>query len=127
MRLAIGPIVSIMYRAIYQTIKLAHTWYSSIKLEEFFRFEVQWWLNNLKDFSKYPIIIDSTTVKVDSGFFVVNLDKHIKLKSAPFPNLTQPSLLLGESFLPFINLIQMNPFVSGLRGLLSDTILTASQ
>ena len=47
----------------------------------------------MKYFSTYPIIIDNTTVKIDvkvssdasgSGYFVVNLDRHIKLKSAPF-------------------------------------------
>ena len=85
-----------MCNAIYQTIKLAHTWFSSITLDGFARFELEWWLNNLKDFSSYPNIIDSTTVKIEarvssdasgSGFFVVKLDKHIKLKSAPFSQL----------------------------------------
>ena len=50
----------------------------------------------MKYFSSYPIIIDSTTVKIDtsvssdasgSGYFVVNLDRHIKLKSAPFSEI----------------------------------------
>ena len=50
----------------------------------------------MKYLSTYPIIIDNTTVKVDakvisdasgSGYFVVNLDRHIKLKSAPFSEI----------------------------------------
>ena len=54
------------------------------------------WYNNLKYLSTYPIIIDNTTVKVDakvisdasgSGYFFVNLNRHIKLKSAPFSEI----------------------------------------
>ena len=50
----------------------------------------------MKYLSTYPIIIDNTTVKVDakvisdasgSGYFVVNLNSHIKLKSAPFSEI----------------------------------------
>ena len=35
LRLAIGPIVSIMCRSLYNTIKLAFSWNSSIKLDKF--------------------------------------------------------------------------------------------
>ena len=93
LRLAIGPIVSIMCRALYNVIKLAFSLFLSISLDKHSEIEVTWWYNNLKYFSSYPIIIDYTTVKVDakvssvasgSGYFVVNLDSHIKLNSAPF-------------------------------------------
>ena len=82
-----------------------HTWFSLVTLDYNANIEVVWWLDNLKYFSSYPIIIDNTTVKIDakvssdasgSGYFVVNLDKQIKLKSAPF------------SELDYIRLTQMN-------------------
>ena len=78
---------------LYNIIKMAFSWFSSISLDKHSKIEVTWWYDNLKYFSSYPIIIDYTTVKVDakvssdasgSGYFVVNLDRHIKLKSAPF-------------------------------------------
>ena len=93
LRLTIGPIVFIMCRAWYNVIKLAFSWFSSISLDKHSVIEITWWYNNLKYVSSYPIIIDYTTVKVDakvssdasgSGYFVLNLDRHIKLKSAPF-------------------------------------------
>ena len=64
--LAIGPIVSIMCRAIYNIIKLAYSWFSSVSLDGSSKVEVTWWFNNLKYFSTYPIIIYNTTVKVDA-------------------------------------------------------------
>ena len=96
LRLAIGPIVSIMCKSLYNLIKLAFSWNSSINLDKNSAIEITWWYDNLKYFSSYPIIIDSTTVKIDasvssdasgSGYFVVNLDRHIKLKSAPFSEI----------------------------------------
>ena len=53
-----------------------------------------------KIFQNIQSLLISTTVKVDArvssdasgfGFFVVNLDKHIKLKSAPFSQLAKSS------------------------------------
>ena len=93
LRLAIGPIFSIMCKSLYNVIKLVFLWNSSIKLDKFSFVELTWWYDNLKHFSSYSIIINSTTVKIDtsissdasgSGYFVVNLDRHIKLKFAPF-------------------------------------------
>ena len=66
LRLAIGPIVSILCRAIYNVIKLAHTWFSNVTLDHFSKIKVLWWLDNLKYFSSYPIIIDNITVKIDA-------------------------------------------------------------
>ena len=96
LRLAIGPIVSIMCKSLYFLISSAFSWSSSIRFDKNSAVEVTWWRDNLKYFSTYPIIIDFTTVKIDtsvssdasgSGYFVVNLDRHIKLKSAPFSEI----------------------------------------
>ena len=76
-----------MCRTIYQTIKLAHTWFSSITLDEFPRSEVKWWLDNLKYFSKYPSWRHNFFWRIWFWIFCLNLDKHIKLKSAPFSQL----------------------------------------
>ena len=93
LRLAIGPIISIMCKSLYKIISLAPFWTSYIKLDKYSVYEVEWWRDNLKHFSSYPIIIDNTSVHVDckissdasgSGYFVVNLDKSIMLKSEAF-------------------------------------------
>ena len=93
LRLAIGPIISIMCKSLYKIISLAPFWTSYIKLDKHSVYEVEWWRDNLKHFSSYPIILDNTSVHVDcrissdasgSGFFVVNLDKSIMLKSEAF-------------------------------------------
>ena len=69
-----------MCLAIYNVIKLAQTCFSSVSLDVASKVEVIWWLDILKCFSSYPIIIDNTTVKIDtkvssetsgSGYFVV--------------------------------------------------------
>ena len=93
LRLAIGPIVSITCKSLYFLISSAFSWNSSIKFEKNTNVEDTWLRDNLKYFSTYPIIIDNTTVKIDTnissdasgfGYFVVNLDSHLMLKSAPF-------------------------------------------
>ena len=100
LRLAIGPVVSIMCRALYQSIKDAKTWSSFIRLGKNSTFEVRWWYNNLKLYTSYPIVISSESVIVDAqvssdasgvGFFSVSLTGNIKLKSAPF-TLSQSKL-----------------------------------
>ena len=48
LRFEIGPIVSIMCRAIYNVIKLAQTWFSPVSLDIASKVEVTWWLDNLK-------------------------------------------------------------------------------
>ena len=66
LRLAIGPVVSIMCRALYQSIKDAKTWSSFIRLGKYSIFEVQWWYNNLQLYTSYPIVISSESVIVDA-------------------------------------------------------------
>ena len=82
-----------MCKSLYNLIKLAFSWSSYIQLDKNSNIEITWWKDNLKYFSSYPIIIDSTTVKVDtsvssdasgSGYSVVNLDR---LKSPPFSEI----------------------------------------
>ena len=96
LRLAIGPIFSIMCKSLYFLISCAFSWSSYIQLDKNSNVEITWWRDNLKYFSTYPIIIDFTTVKNDttvssdasgSGYFEVNLDRRIKLKSALFSEI----------------------------------------
>ena len=93
LRLAIGPIISIMCKSLYKLISSAPFWTSFIKLDKNSVYEIEWWRDNLKYFSSYPIVIDDTSVHVDckvssdasgSGYFVVNLDKSIMLKTDAF-------------------------------------------
>ena len=67
LRLAIGPIVSIMCKSLYFLISCAFSWSSYVKLDTNSNVEITWWRDNLKYFSTYPIIIDFTTVKVDTS------------------------------------------------------------
>ena len=82
-----------MCKSLYFLISSAPFWSSFIRLDKNSKVEIEWWRDNLKYFSSYPIIIDSTSVKVDtrissdasgSGYFVVNLDRHIMLKTDAF-------------------------------------------
>ena len=65
LRLAVGPIVSIMCRSIYDCIKSAKFWTSYIKLTDLARFQLQWWLDNLPNLSGYPICQDDSIVKFE--------------------------------------------------------------
>ena len=67
LRLAIGSIVSIMCKTIYNVLKLAQTWFSSASLDVALKMEVTWWLHNLKYFSSFPIIIDAKVSSATSG------------------------------------------------------------
>ena len=93
LRLAIGPVVSIMCRFIYRDISDAKTWFSYIRLSKDALTEIRWWFDNLVDFQKYPIIIQDSSIKTDFqtssdasglGFFAISLGDNSKLISAPF-------------------------------------------
>ena len=45
-RLATGPIVSVMTRSLYHSINQARRWESFIKLDDLAMLEVEWWMNN---------------------------------------------------------------------------------
>ena len=66
LRLAIGPVVSIMCRSLYGTIKDAKTWSSYVRLGIQSLFELQWWFDNLQHYTTYPINISSQSVIVDA-------------------------------------------------------------
>ena len=92
-RLAIGPVVSIMCRALYDTIKLAPFWSSNVKLSLSSIFEIKWWRSNLSILSSYPIVVEDTAIKCDAsfssdasklGFFCYNIQNFQKIKSQPF-------------------------------------------
>ena len=55
LRLAIGPIVSLVCRTNYNVIKLAQSWFSSVTLDFNSKMEVTWWLDNLKYLSSFHL------------------------------------------------------------------------
>ena len=54
-RLATGPIVSVMTRSIYHLISNAKRWESFVRLDELARKEVEWWAWNVRSVAKYPM------------------------------------------------------------------------
>ena len=54
-RLATGPIVSVMTRSVYYLITGARRWDSFIRLDELAKQEIQWWATNVVHVAKYPI------------------------------------------------------------------------
>ena len=89
-RLAIGPIVSIMCHSIYDCIKSAKYWSSYIKLTDLARFQLQWWLDNLPSLNGYPICQEPSIVKFefsvagdasDRGFFMYKVESKQRLMS----------------------------------------------
>lgn len=100
LRLAIGPVVSIMCRALYQSISDARTWSSFISLGKNSIFEIRWWYENLQFYTCYPINVSSSSIVVDAqissdssgvGFFSVSLTTNEKLKSGPFTSVQSKS------------------------------------
>ena len=51
-RLAVGPLISIMCRSLYDTIKNARTWFSYIELSDLADFQLKWWVENLSSLSE---------------------------------------------------------------------------
>ena len=61
-RLATGPIVSVMTRSLYHSINQARRWESFIKLDDLAILEVEWWMNNVRSVAKYPMKKDLSAV-----------------------------------------------------------------
>ena len=57
LRLATGPIVSVLTRSLYATIASAKSWGSWVKLDELATYELNWWKENLRHTSKFPISV----------------------------------------------------------------------
>lgn len=92
-RLATGPIVSVMTRSLYYAINNAKSWNSFVKLDDLAREELQWWLENVRKVSKYPIqgslssIPASIKVASDSsgvGLFSYEVRGQVCLARRPF-------------------------------------------
>ena len=64
-RLATGPIVSIMTRSLYVTVDQAQTWSSWITLDPLSRFELEWWEKNLHVVDRFPISSSSSATVFD--------------------------------------------------------------
>ena len=92
-RLAVGPLVSLMCRSLYDCIKSAQYWSSFIKLSVLARFQLNWWLENLEELNGFPICKEPTIVKFEfsvagdasnRGFFVYRMNSKQRLSSRPF-------------------------------------------
>ena len=92
-RLAVGPLVSLMCRSLYDVIKSAQYWSSYVKLTNLARFQLEWWVENLEELNGYPICKEPTVVKFEfsvagdasnRGFFVYKLGSKQRLSSRPF-------------------------------------------
>jgi len=64
-RLAVGPLVSLMCRSLYDVIKSAQYWSSFVKLTNLARFQLEWWVENLEELNGYPICKEPTVVKFE--------------------------------------------------------------
>ena len=64
-RLATGPIVSIMTRSLYVTVDQAQTWSSWVTLDPLSKFELEWWVKNLHMVDRFPIATSSSATVFD--------------------------------------------------------------
>ena len=92
-RMASGPIVSVMTRSLYFTINNAKRWESFVRIDDLAKMEVQWWLDNVRKVQKFPIADSlssvATSVKVASdgssiGFYSYEIDSKKRLASRAF-------------------------------------------
>ena len=92
-RLASGPIVSVLTRSLYFTIDNAKRWESFVRLDNLAKMEVQWWLENIRKVNKYPINDSlssvTTSIKVASdgssiGFYSYAIDSKKRLASRAY-------------------------------------------
>ena len=61
-RLAVGPIVSLMCHFIYDDIKGARSWQTYLKLTDKCEFELRWWMSSLSALNSYPICKEPSIV-----------------------------------------------------------------
>jgi hypothetical protein len=71
-RLATGPIVSVMTRSLYHTVDVAARWDSFVKLVALSVFEREWWIDNIESVSKFPIDGRLSSVAVHYGSMVAS-------------------------------------------------------
>ena len=81
-RLAIGPLVSIMFLSFYDAIKNAPSWSSCISLSVLVKTHLKWWLLELQNLTEYDICPSPSITKFDfsivsdarnRGYFVYEL------------------------------------------------------
>ena len=92
-RLATGPIVSIMTRSLYYLINGARSWSSYVRLDDLALFELTWWLRNVRSVAKFPMSNDLTTIPAACrtasdgsgvGFFSYELGEKVCLAQRAF-------------------------------------------
>ena len=63
-RLATGPIVSVMTRSLYSAVDSASSWAAWVKLDPMAQKEVNWWMENLHTVYRFPISDSMSTTPV---------------------------------------------------------------
>ena len=63
-RLATGPIVSVMTRSLYVAVDTAATWSSWVTLSKMALQEITWWQENIEEASRFPISDSQSTTPV---------------------------------------------------------------
>ena len=92
-RLAIGPLISIMCRSIYDDIARARSWSTILQLSYKCKHQIDWWVRNLSSLNGFPITKDSSVTAFDfavasdasdMGFFSYRVDSLQRTYSRPF-------------------------------------------
>ena len=92
-RLATGPIVSILTRSLYHLINCARNWCSFVRFDDLAKFEVSWWQQNIRSVCKFPMSRDLSAIpascKIASdgsgvGYFCYELGGNTCLARRPF-------------------------------------------
>ena len=92
-RLAVGPLVSLMCRSIYDDISNARSWSTVLQLSYKCKHQVDWWVRNLSSLSGYPITKESSVTAFDfalasdasdKGFYSYRVDSLQRAFSRPF-------------------------------------------
>ena len=94
-RLAVGPLVSVLTRSLYHLVNEAKSWKSWVKLDEMARQELTWWTQNLRSVSSFPIEGKRRRIRGQShaevagdgsgvGHFVYLVGEEERLASRPF-------------------------------------------
>ena len=92
-RLAVGPLISLMCWSIYDDISNARSWSTVLQLSSKGRFQIDWWVKNLSSLNGYPITKESSITAFefalasdasDKGFFSYRVKSLQRAFSRPF-------------------------------------------
>ena len=64
-RLAVGPLISLMCRSIYDDISNARSWSTVLQLSYKCKHQIDWWVRNLSSLNGFPITKESSVTAFD--------------------------------------------------------------